>query len=113
MATATEQISEVLLGTVDEPELTQELRADFQKHALKDEQTGEYYLGEDEFIDAIAPQSEDYVRLSSLHGHDLHRPQLTGFRDTAQDQTLTVCHPLPCGGPQGKREDKPVRLGDV
>jgi len=61
MATVKEQISEVLLGTTDEPQLSQELKAEFQAHAVKDEEDGEYYLGEEEFVDAIAPTNEDYV----------------------------------------------------
>lgn len=61
MATVTEQVSEVLLGTTEEPQLTQQTKATFMKHAIKDEKTGEQYLGEDEFVDAIAPSSEDYV----------------------------------------------------
>ncbi len=61
MAAVTEQISEVLLGAADEPELTQQARATFMRHAVKDEESGEYFLNENQFIDAIAPESEDYV----------------------------------------------------
>jgi solute carrier family 25 aspartate/glutamate transporter 12/13 len=31
------------------------------KHAQKDEASGQYFLNEDQFIDAVAPESEDYV----------------------------------------------------
>jgi solute carrier family 25 aspartate/glutamate transporter 12/13 len=61
MATVKEQVGEVLLGTSEEPQLSQLTRASFMKHALKDESTGDYYLGENEFIEAVAPESEDYV----------------------------------------------------
>jgi hypothetical protein len=61
MASVTEQVGEVLLGTTEEPQLSQLTRAAFMKHAQKDETTGEYYLSEDQFIDAVAPESEDYV----------------------------------------------------
>lgn len=61
MATVTEQVGEVLLGTTDEPNLSQLTRAAFMKHAQKDEESGEYFLNEDQFIDAVAPESEDYV----------------------------------------------------
>lgn len=37
-------------------------KARFNKFAKRDEETGELYLGRDEFIDAIAPIDEDYVR---------------------------------------------------
>ena len=60
MATVKEEVREVLLGTTDEPQLSQLTRAAFMRHAQKDE-SGEYYLNEDQFITAVAPESEDYV----------------------------------------------------
>jgi len=65
MTTITEQVSETLLGTTAEPQLTEQTRASFMKHAVTDEKTGEHYLGEVEFINAIAPESENYVRVCS------------------------------------------------
>jgi solute carrier family 25 aspartate/glutamate transporter 12/13 len=65
MATVSEQVGEVLLGTTDEPQLSQLTRAAFMKHAHKDEHTGEYHLNEEQFIDAVAPESEDYVSNAS------------------------------------------------
>ena len=61
MATVTEQVGEVLLGTSEEPQLSQISRSSFLKFAKKDETTGDFYLGQEEFIDAVAPESEDYV----------------------------------------------------
>lgn len=61
MAALSEQVGEVLLGTTDEPQLSQLTRAAFMKHARKDEASDEYFLDEDSFIDAVAPESEDYV----------------------------------------------------
>lgn len=61
MATVKEAVAETLVGTTQEPSLSQQTRQTFRRHAIKDEQTGEYYLGEDQFIDCVAPQSEDYV----------------------------------------------------
>jgi solute carrier family 25 aspartate/glutamate transporter 12/13 len=60
MATVKEQVGEVLLGSTDEPQLSQLTRSAFLKYAQKDE-SGEYYLNEDQFIDAVAPESEDFV----------------------------------------------------
>lgn len=37
-------------------------KARFNGNAIRDEETGEQYLGPDQFIDAIAPVDEDYVR---------------------------------------------------
>jgi solute carrier family 25 aspartate/glutamate transporter 12/13 len=34
----------------------------FDKNARKDEKSGELFMGEEEFINAIAPEGEDYVR---------------------------------------------------
>jgi len=61
MATIKEQVKESLLGSSQEPQLSQQSRATFLKHAVKDEKTGEFYMTEHEFINAIAPTSEDYV----------------------------------------------------
>lgn len=66
MATIKEQVKESLLGSTQEPQLSQQSRTTFLKHAIKDEKTGEYYMTELEFINAIAPASEDYV--------SFHRP---------------------------------------
>ncbi|KAL6705814.1 mitochondrial aspartate-glutamate transporter agc1 [Coniothyrium glycines] len=63
MASVTEQVGEVLLGTTDEPQLSQLTRAAFMKHAHKDEATGDYFLNQDQFIDAVAPESEDYHKI--------------------------------------------------
>lgn len=61
MTTVKEQVGEVLLGTSDEPQLSQLTRAAFMKHAHKEQGSDEYILEEDAFIDAVAPESEDYV----------------------------------------------------
>ena len=61
MAALKEQVGEVLLGTSEEPQLSQLTRSAFMKHAQKDKTTGEYFLNEDGFIEAVAPESEDYV----------------------------------------------------
>ncbi|KAK5126727.1 hypothetical protein LTR85_009661 [Meristemomyces frigidus] len=63
MATVTEALKESLLGAETEPELSTQTRHDFLQHALKDEETGEQYLDEQAFIDAVAPQGEDYHKI--------------------------------------------------
>lgn len=62
MASVTEKVSEVLLGTEELPQLSAQSKENFMKHALRSKESGEYYLNEEKFIDAIAPASEDYVR---------------------------------------------------
>jgi len=50
MATVKESVTEALLGSTQgptqDPQLSQQTRAAFMKRAIKDEETGEYYLGE-------------------------------------------------------------------
>ncbi|KAF2275048.1 calcium-binding mitochondrial carrier protein-like protein Aralar1 [Westerdykella ornata] len=63
MAMMKEQVGEVLLGTTEEPQLSHLTRSAFLKHAKKDPETGEHYLDEETFIDAVAPESEDYHKI--------------------------------------------------
>lgn len=60
-AAVTETVKEALLGTEDEPQLSSQSRMDFLRHAIKDAESGEFYMTEQQFIDAIAPETEDYV----------------------------------------------------
>lgn len=62
MATVTEALKEKVLGTEVEPQLSAQTRNNFLQYARKDESSGEYYMTETEFVDAIAPEGEDYVR---------------------------------------------------
>ena len=66
MATVKEAVKESLLGTTVEPQLSQQARANFEKHARRDDD-GELFMNEDDFINAIAPESENYVRLPYIH----------------------------------------------
>ena len=65
MATVTDQLKETLVGTVKEPQLSQETRAAFDRNARRDEEVGELYMTEEEFVNAVAPANEDYVSRSS------------------------------------------------
>ena len=56
-----EVMKESLLGTEEPISLSASHRASFYKNAKKDEETGELYMGPEEFIEAIAPPDEDYV----------------------------------------------------
>jgi hypothetical protein len=72
MATVKGSIKESLVGTTQEPQLSQQIRQNFMRKAKTDRESGELYMGEDEFVDAIAPESEDYVSppaSSSEHPH--------------------------------------------
>lgn len=61
MATAKQAIKESLLGTTKEPELSQQTKATFDRNARQDEATGDLYMTEEDFVNAIAPANENYV----------------------------------------------------
>lgn len=111
MASVTEQAKEALLGTSDEPQLSQQTRAEFMKYALQDPENGEKYLDEEQFINAIAPRGEDYVCIARPSHSRLH------FTDwpvhLAQNQAIAVRHPLPSRGSETKRSSISFRLGNV
>lgn len=66
MATVTEALKEKVLGTEVEPQLSSQTRQNFLQHAKKDENSDEYYMTEAEFVDAIAPEGEDYVSIPCI-----------------------------------------------
>jgi hypothetical protein len=58
-------LSTPLTTTVEpEPPATKETRLAFMKYAEPDGETGEWYLNEAHFIDALAPGKEDYVSMT-------------------------------------------------
>lgn len=61
MATAKQAVTESLLGTTREPELSHQTRVTFDRNARQDEATGDYFMTEEDFVNAIAPSSENYV----------------------------------------------------
>jgi solute carrier family 25 (mitochondrial aspartate/glutamate transporter), member 12/13 len=70
MATVTESIKQSLVGTIGEPPLSQEVRANFLRYAKPDE-NGELYMGSEEFINAVAPAEEDYVSYTSIFARSI------------------------------------------
>lgn len=69
-----EVVKESLLGKeqVEDVQITALSKATFEKNAQKDPETGELYMTEKEFINAVAPLGEDYVRLF-LSSPPLHK----------------------------------------
>ena len=61
MASVKEAVKETLIGTTVEPQLSAQMKATFDKHSRKDDETGERYMLEQDFVNAIAPAEEDYV----------------------------------------------------
>jgi solute carrier family 25 (mitochondrial aspartate/glutamate transporter), member 12/13 len=68
MATVAESVKESLLGTSVPEQLSPSSRTTFLKHARRDEETDELYMGEEEFVNAIAPPDQNYVRRAGLNG---------------------------------------------
>ena len=60
---AKEVLKETLLGAEipADVQLSAQSKATFEKNARTDEDSGELFMGEEEFINAIAPEGEDYV----------------------------------------------------
>lgn len=56
-------VKESLVGTetAGDVQLSAQSKATFDKNARKDEATGELFMSEQEFINAVAPDGEDYV----------------------------------------------------
>ncbi|SMQ49610.1 unnamed protein product [Zymoseptoria tritici ST99CH_1A5] len=63
MEKAKDVVKESLLGTDVDPQLSNATRADFMRYAVKDEESGDYYMTEKEFVDAVAPEGEDYHKI--------------------------------------------------
>ncbi|OJJ44899.1 hypothetical protein ASPZODRAFT_134315 [Penicilliopsis zonata CBS 506.65] len=63
MSSIKETVKASLVGSKDDSQLSHQAQANFLRHAEKDEQTGELYMSEDSFIEAIAPKQEDYHKI--------------------------------------------------
>lgn len=64
MATAgavKEAVKESLIGTDEPSHPSSHSKARFSSAAVKDADSGELYMGPEEFINAVAPQNEDFV----------------------------------------------------
>ncbi|KAI9052151.1 hypothetical protein LZ554_003513 [Drepanopeziza brunnea f. sp. 'monogermtubi'] len=62
---AKEVVKEALVGTEveEDVQLSALSKATFDKNARKDEESGELFMGEQEFINAVAPDTEDYHKI--------------------------------------------------
>jgi solute carrier family 25 aspartate/glutamate transporter 12/13 len=61
VAIVAEAVKEGLVGTEESPQLSTQSKSRFLQHATKDPQTGEAFMGVNEFIAAIVPKNEDFV----------------------------------------------------
>ncbi|KAG9236572.1 mitochondrial carrier domain-containing protein [Amylocarpus encephaloides] len=65
VTTVKEVVKEKLLGAevAQDAKLSAQSRVAFEKNAKKDPETGESFMGEEEFVNAIAPPGEDYHKI--------------------------------------------------
>ena len=68
MSTVKASLKESVLGAEKELGLSLQSKATFDKNARQDEATGESYMTEEDFVNAIAPESENYVSSSNPEG---------------------------------------------
>jgi solute carrier family 25 aspartate/glutamate transporter 12/13 len=89
-----ESVKETLLGVEDEPQLSSQMRAEFMQHAKTDPESGDHYMGQEEFVNAIAPESEDYVRIPLLRPSVLV-PMLTSTSTKSSAPNMQFSFPSP------------------
>lgn len=56
-----EAVKETLIGSEEPVQVSAQTKARFNSNAIKDPESGELYMGQEEFINAVAPSDEDYV----------------------------------------------------
>ncbi|GMF78854.1 unnamed protein product [Aspergillus oryzae] len=65
--TVKDAVKESLVGSsTDQSQPSSQAKTNFLRHARKDEGTGDLYMTEDDFINAIAPKHEDYVSVHKI-----------------------------------------------
>lgn len=74
-------VKETLLGAENVPDIkiTGQSKDTFEKYAQTDGESGELYMSEEDFVNAVAPVGEDYVSNSFSESHEaLQRPLIDG-----------------------------------
>ena len=56
-----EAVKETLVGSEETVQWSSHIKTRFNSKAVRDPETGQLFMGPEEFIDAIAPSNEDYV----------------------------------------------------
>ena len=115
MATAKLAVKESLLRTTRESELSTQTKATFDRNARQDNKNEELFMTEEDFINAIAPKSENYVSLWSCLVLPVRVKDyvLTAFGSTAQNKTRAVCYLVPCRRSTKMWEIESERLGVI
>ncbi|KAK4223870.1 putative calcium-binding mitochondrial carrier protein Aralar1 [Podospora fimiseda] len=63
VASVKEAVKETLVGSEEPEQISTPTKARFVRYAIKDAETGESYLGPEEFVNAVAPPSEDFHKI--------------------------------------------------
>lgn len=117
MATAKQAVTESLLGTTREPELSQQTKATFDRNARQDEVTDDYYMTEEDFVNAIAPASENYVssrpRLAPFKNCLRKRPSADLVSVAAQNKKGAIRYLVPDRGSKEDWTNNFARLGEL
>lgn len=67
MQVVKEAVKETLVGSEEPTQLSAQTKARFMSNAVTDPETGELYMGPEEFTSAVAPKTEDYVSYSLIY----------------------------------------------
>ncbi|KAL4888353.1 mitochondrial carrier domain-containing protein [Aspergillus ambiguus] len=67
MTSVRDAVKESLVGSSNESQPSHQAKANFLRHARKDDATGEFFMSEEDFIDAVAPKHEDYHKIKREH----------------------------------------------
>lgn len=70
MSNLTATVKESLIGSSEDQAqpVSSQIKSNFYRNARKDEETGELYMNEEDFVNAVAPAQEDYVSRGPLSG---------------------------------------------
>jgi hypothetical protein len=90
MTVVKEAVKETLVGHEEATQMSAHTKAHFLANAAKDPQTGELFMGPDEFITAVAPKNDDFVSSGSL---PVSQPPYWA-RKSIRAFPLVLCHVL-------------------
>jgi solute carrier family 25 aspartate/glutamate transporter 12/13 len=66
MAGVKEAVPDLMLSSSLDSPASAQIKAAFDKNSRQDEATGERYMTPEDFIDAVAPEGEDYVSAAAI-----------------------------------------------
>jgi hypothetical protein len=87
-----EAVKETLMGSEEPVQVSAQTKARFNSNAVKDPESGELFMGHEEFINAVAPSDEDYVSqcpagFSGNHHHVARKLTMLPEHSTRSSET--------------------------